>query len=91
MPRKTRVVTTCMGNVRKGSAEANRERALGILDAACKLGPDIVCLPENFVTVGLEVPLEEKAEPLPGPTTDACAKRAREHRTYVVCPLTNVR
>jgi len=62
-----------------------------VLDRACKLEPDIVCLPENFVTVGLAGRASEKAEPLPGPTTDACARRAREHGTYVVCPLTNRR
>jgi len=91
MPRKIRVVTTRMGNVRKHSADQSREYMMGVLDLACWQEPDIVCLPENFATVGLSGALATKAEPLPGPTTDACARRAREHRTYIVCPLTNVR
>jgi beta-ureidopropionase len=91
MPRKVRVVTTCKLDVRKKTMDENREHMLGILDFACTQKPDIVCLPENFVSVGIAGPLSEKAEPVPGPTVDACAKRAREHRTYVVCPLTTVR
>ncbi len=91
MPRKIRVVTTCMGGVRKQSVDENREHMLGVLDLACSERPDIVCLPENFASVGSPLPLADKAEPLPGPTTDACAKRAREHLTYVVCPVTNAR
>lgn len=91
MPRKVKVVTTCMGGVRKKTVDENREHMLGILDLACAQKPDIVCLPENFATVGSDEALAQKAEPIPGPTTDACAKRAREHRTYIVCPLTNER
>ncbi len=91
MPRKARVATTCLGTRRPRSVEHAREYGLELLDLACTTDPDIVCLPENFSTFSVVAPLSEKAEPVPGPTIDACARRAREHRTYVVCPLTNRR
>jgi hypothetical protein len=31
------------------------------------------------------------AEPVPGPTTDAVAERARAHHAYVICPLLTAR
>ncbi len=87
MPRKVRVTTTCMAGVRLPTVDENRKYVLGLLDLACAQKPDIVCLPEAFATAGVSLPLAQKAEPVPGPTTDACAKRARQHRTYIVCPL----
>ena len=91
MPRKIRVSTVCMRGRLGPTVEKNREHVLELLDLACAENPDIVCLPENFATAGVSLPVEKKAEAVPGPTTDACAKRAREHRSYVVCPLTNKR
>jgi predicted amidohydrolase len=90
MSRKIRVVTTCQSG-RGPSIEQNRERVMNLLDLACGQRPDIVCLPEAFATAGVGGPIAEQAETVPGPTTDACAKRAREHRTYVVCPLVTAR
>lgn len=87
MPRKVKVVTTCMNGNLGPTAKDNLDRMLEVLDFACVLRPDIVCLPENFVTAGTELRLEEKAESVPGPTTDACSKRARKHRTHIICPL----
>jgi beta-ureidopropionase len=87
MPRKIKVVTTCMNGQLGPTAKDNLDRVLAMLDAACALSPDIVCLPEGFATAGVSLSLQEKAEPVPGPTTDACAQRARRHRTYVICPL----
>ncbi len=90
---RVRVVTVCQSGHVEQTAEKNREYVMALLDRALAedfaVGkPDIVCLPEAFSIVGLsQVPLEEKVEPVPGPTTDACAKRAREHRCYVICPL----
>ncbi|HHN47197.1 MAG TPA: carbon-nitrogen hydrolase family protein [Planctomycetes bacterium] len=88
MPRKVNVATVCMGGYRGGSIAANLDYTLSLLDAACSLHPDVVCLPENFATVGISPPLAEKAQPVPGPVTDACAERARRNRAYVICPLT---
>jgi predicted amidohydrolase len=91
MPRKISVATVCTQGYVGPTPEKNRERALSHLDEACALHPDIVCLPETFASVGASLPVAEKAEPVPGPSVDACARRAREHGTYVVCPIMTVR
>jgi predicted amidohydrolase len=66
---------------------------MSLLDQACQTQPDLVCLPETFPTVGQpsRLPREQKSEPVPGPTTDAAARRAKEYRCYVVCPLATKR
>ena len=87
MPRKTKIVTTCMNGRLGPTIEDNRDRVLALLDTACGMGPDIVCLPETFASAGCDLPIEQKAETVPGPTTDACAERARKHRTNVICPI----
>lgn len=87
MPRNVRVVTMALGGRRQPTVEANRWMVMDLLDQACAERPDVVCLPETFTTVGMRGPAADAAEPVPGPTTDAAAERARRHRTYVVCPV----
>jgi len=51
-----------------------------------------VCLPETFTTVSLPAQVASEAvETVPGPTTDAVAKRARQHQCYVICPIQTLR
>ena len=70
------------------SLAANREFVIGLLDAALGDRPDIVCLPEAFPAGNLgELPLAERVEPVPGPSTEACAQRARRGRCYVICAV----
>ncbi len=76
----------------RGSADANRVAVMETLDQMCAERPDIACLPEAFATAGMYGPLVKEgalkyAEPVPGPTTDEAAVRARRHRTYVICPI----
>ncbi|MBI3828379.1 MAG: carbon-nitrogen hydrolase family protein [Planctomycetes bacterium] len=87
MPRKVKVVTTTMQGRGGPTVEANRARTLERLDIACGEKPDIVCLPETFLQQHVGVKAEDVAEPLDGPTLSEAAKRARAHRTYVICPL----
>ena len=87
MPRKCRVVTTTQQGRGGPTVEANRERMLDILDLACGEKPDLVCLPETFLCTHVNVDKAAVAEPLDGPTLAACAKRAKDHATHVVCPL----
>ena len=87
-----RIATVCQGRRFYPTIEGNREHVLGLLDLALRQGPDLVCLPETFTTVS--VPSEdvtEIAEPVPGPTTDAVAERARAQGCYVICPIKNQR
>jgi len=72
--------------------EENMEAARRLLEKACALHPDIVCLPEVFASVGIEYErVEEVAQPVPGPITDMAADAARRHSTYVICPLMEAR
>jgi predicted amidohydrolase len=63
---------------------------LALFDRALKHQPDLVCFPEAFTGVGV-APEEQQAEPVPGPTTEAFAQRARAHRCYVICPIRTAR
>jgi predicted amidohydrolase len=70
------------------SIERNREYVLGLLDLALTQQPDLVCLPETFPTVSVaETALDALTEPVPGPTVEAAARRARKHGCYVICPI----
>jgi N-carbamoylputrescine amidase len=72
----------------KASNVAKARKA--IADAA-RRGAEIICLPELFATpyfCQVEDPaLFELAEPLPGPTSEAIAAAAREHRVVIVTPV----
>ena len=87
--KKARIATVCQAGNFKPSIAENRDYIMSLLDQACQNKPDLVCLPETFPTVGLpsKLPRAHKSEPVPGPTIDAAAKRAKQHRCYVVCPL----
>jgi predicted amidohydrolase len=92
MPRKIWVATTSWGSGAGRTKERNVETALALLDEAAAVRPDLVCLPEEFPIIG--VPREERRallEPIPGPTFDALAERARRHGTYVVAGLGELR
>src|SRR5688572_27331809 len=88
MPRKVWVATTSWGAPGGRTAAQNLQTALALLDEAADLRPDLVCLPEELQMIG--VPRDQRpalAEPVPGPTFDALAERARRHGTNVVAGL----
>ncbi|MFB3921856.1 MAG: carbon-nitrogen hydrolase family protein [Terriglobia bacterium] len=86
-----RIVTTCQNGARHSTVEANRDHMLVLFDHALKQKPDLVCFPETFTGVGVESKPEKVAETVPGPTTDAFARRAKANRCYVICPIRTVR
>ncbi len=66
----------------------NVESALAKVDDAALDSPDLIALPENFGSMGVGVDdWRTIAEPVPGPTIEAFAAKAREYRTHIVCPL----
>jgi beta-ureidopropionase len=91
MSTRARIVTICQANRRFRTVEENRANVLGLLERAIRQRADLVCLPEGFPTAGVSTAVAEHAEPVPGPTTDAVAKLARQHRCHVICPLTTRR
>ena len=87
-----RIVTTCQNGERHSTVEGNRDQMLSLFDRALKQKPDLVCFPETFTGVGVEGKTPQQvAETVPGPTTDAFARRAKEHRCYVICPIRTAR
>jgi predicted amidohydrolase len=86
-----RIATVCQGGEFYPTVDENRAHVMVRLELAMACEPDLVVLPETFTTVSITENLEALAEPVPGPTTDSCAKLARQHGTYVVCPIRTVR
>ncbi len=87
-----RIATVCQGGRGQGSIEANRAHMLARVEAALLRKPDLVCLPEAFLKMGLSgVAPDAVAEPVPGPTIEAMAKLARKGGCYIVCPLRTLR
>ncbi len=95
MPRKALVATACVGHMRsRPTIAANHELATELLDQMGGLGADLACLPEEFTLLGLPQDDEEREkiwEPIPGPTSDHFAAKAREHGMYVVAGMCEVR
>ena len=75
--RQVKVAAICIGF--GGEHDVKLKLALEHLHTAGKNGVDIACLPEEFA--GTE------AEPVPGPTTKAVARLAKQYNMYVICPI----
>jgi len=75
--RQVKVSAICIGF--GGEHDAKLKLALEHLHVAGRNGVDIACLPEEFAGT--------KAEPVPGPTTNAVAELARQYHMYVICPI----
>ena len=82
------IATICQQGKYQRSYEANREHMLTLVDQALAVKPDLICIPETFTAAGVwDKKLTQSAEPLDGPTITAFAKKAREGKTYVICPI----
>ena len=75
--RQVKVAAICIGF--GGNHAAKLKLAIDHLHTAGKNGVDIACLPEEFAGT--------TAEEIPGPTTRAVAKLAKQYNMYVVCPI----
>jgi len=75
--RQVKVAAICIGF--GGEHDVKLKMAIEHLHTAGKNGVDIACLPEEFAGT--------KAEPVPGPTTEAVAKLAEKYNMYVICPI----
>ena len=69
-----------------GEKEATVEKMLGFLDVAGRRGSELVVLPEVWTGLGFSTDEAylEIAEPIPGPTTDLLAAKARQYGMYIV-------
>jgi len=85
---KTRIATVCQAGQFHNSVEENRKHVLRLMDLALRSKPDLICLPEAFTTVSVQgKEAWDLAEPIPGPTTEAFAERAKANECYVICPI----
>ncbi len=88
MARRVRVATVSWQYKGGPTVADNRTRVRGLLDQAVAERPDIIALPETFVSQGVAYTSPvEVAETIPGPTTDLVASYARSHGCYIICPL----
>ncbi len=90
-PRRTDANVVTVGLVQMScdkQAEANLEKAITHISEAAKRGAQIVCLPELFRSRYFpqteDVANFQLAETIPGPTTDALTRVAREKEVVVV-------
>ncbi len=85
-PRKVKIGTVYL-RPKNSTPEANVRLFCEQVEAAGKLGLDIVCLPEALTLVGTTRNAAEVGEPIPGPSTKALADAARRNRLWVVAGL----
>lgn len=64
--------------------ERNLEKAEALIDESVAKGAKIVNLPEEFSFMYPVEKQPEMAEPIPGPTTERLAERARDHKIYII-------
>ena len=72
-------------------AEDNLARAVSLVERAAGLGSQVVCLPELFRSQYFcqreDAALFDLAEPLPGPSTEAIGRVARDKKVTVIAPI----
>jgi N-carbamoylputrescine amidase len=69
----------------------NLERAISWIEQAARGGAEVICLPELFRSPYFcqreDAGLFDLAEPIPGPTTEALGRIARQSRTVLIAPI----
>jgi predicted amidohydrolase len=85
-PRKVKVGTVYL-RPKNSTPQKNLKLWCEQVDAAGKLGLDIVCLGETITAVGTSATLNDLAEPIPGPASETLADAARRNNIWVVASL----
>lgn len=85
-PRKVKVGTVFL-RPRNSTPEKNMLLWCDQIDAAGKLGLDILCLGETIKAVGTSASITERAETIPGPATKQLGRAARKNNVWVVASL----
>lgn len=69
----------------------NLRRSLDLIDEAAKNKPNVILFNELFTTKYFATVFDPKyyklAEPIPGPTTEAVAEKAKRYNCYIICPI----
>lgn len=85
-PRKVKIGTVYL-RPSQSTPENNLKLWCEQIDAAGKLGLDIVCLGEAITSVGTNARTEDVAQPIPGPATQRLGEAARSNRIWIVAGL----
>lgn len=83
------IVAACQPNVIQNDKAANLKNVLAMIDEAAGVGAKVTVFPEYFLTWPphselTKEQIEEMSETIPGPSTDAIAKKCIETNTYCV-------
>jgi predicted amidohydrolase len=89
MTADTVTVSCVQFTARDDDKDGTIKTCLDLIDDAAAQGAQLVVLPEVWTGLGYSTPerYREIAEPVPGPTTDLLAAKAREHQLYIVGSL----
>ncbi len=87
LPRKVKVGTVYI-RPRNSSPKNNLKLFCEQIDAAGRMGLDILCLGEAITIVGTGCSVKDCAEPIPGAATRELGDAARRNRIWVVAGLT---
>ena len=94
MPKKAKSSTVAIGLVQMScdlKAEANLRKAVALIGDSAKKGAQIVCLQELFRSQYFcqteDIELFKLAETIPGPSTEALSKVARQKKVVIVASL----
>jgi len=85
--RRVRVVTTRIRQSWDTTVRDNLELMAKVLDEAGREKPDVVLLTEFFPEHGVKGTVHDRSEPIPGPVTDALARKAREYNTNIIAGM----
>jgi predicted amidohydrolase len=85
-PRKVKIGTVYLRPA-NSTPEHNLDLWCEQIDAAGRLGLDIVCLSEAILMVGTGQQAADVAEPIPGPSTERLGEAARRNHVWVVAGL----
>jgi len=90
--RKARVLSIALHNPTdlddpRERVRTNLANIEALLDRAATFDPDFVCLPEAALQHASNHMLDDIAQPIPGPATDAIGEHARDLDSYVVLPM----
>src|ERR1041384_2534399 len=71
--------------------DENLQKAVAKVEEAARQGAQVICLPELFRSQYFcqkeDADLFDLAESVPGPSTEALSRVARDHRVTVVAPI----
>jgi predicted amidohydrolase len=86
-PRVVRIATTRIVPAFPATLDANSKLMADMLERVGPEKPDFVLLSENLLTRGVRLPLEERAQIIPGPLTHLLSAKAKKFGTHVITTL----